>query len=406
MENEQPRRVVKEATQEVQSPDDFAERTHRLRYHRKIRSLLATGVVVAVIAVGVAVSLALDGESDEHGRRPGKLPARDVAARPDQSPPDGLIAAGSVAVAGYYTEKVVKKPDGNGTVTYEWSLLNGTTGQYDKTEWAWLDVAPGMKTAAVLERDLPVNRVGLLNLATGKVQRWINVAEDVGGVKFSPDGRRLAATTYSLNPDGLFKDASYRLNDTTVPGPKTSRTGFYIIDTVSGQADYTELPPKKSDRGFITSGRQDLDWDRDGKLLWEPWGNKVGKVFYKLDGKEMPVPGRDAYPDSPGAVLSPDRKLIAGEFAGRNGQIVSEILDARTGRRVALVPGQQLLAWADEDSLIAWRCNPKQCDPGEGEFRNQLVLVSLDGKSVTPLSDFRNSDLHSGGRWTPILTSR
>ncbi|PBC96570.1 hypothetical protein BX281_4570 [Streptomyces sp. Ag82_O1-15] len=406
MENEQLRGAVKETAQEVRSPDHFAKRAHQLRRRRKVRGLLATGVVAAVIAVGVAVSLAVDGDSNSHERSAGRLPAPDVVARPDQSPPRGLIAAGSVAVSGYYTAKVVKKPNGDGIVTYEWSLLNAATERYDKTAWAWLDVAPGMKTAAVLERDLPASRIGLLNLTTDKVQRWIKTGKDVGGVQFSPDGKRLVATTYSLNPDGLFKDASYRLNDKTVPGPKPSRTGFYVIDVASGRAVFTELPPRKNDHGFITGGRQDLRWGRDGKLLWEPWSNKAGKVFYTVGGKEVPVPEQEANLGSPGAVLSPDGKLVTGGFAGQSGQIVSEVLDARTGKRAALVPGQELLAWADNHWLIAWRCNPKQCDPGKGEFRNQLVLASLDGKTVTPLSGFRNADLHYSGRWTPILTDR
>ncbi|WND20728.1 hypothetical protein [Streptomyces violaceus] len=82
------------------------------------------------------------------------------------------------------------------------------------------------------------------------------------------------------------------------------------------------------------------------------------------------------------------------------------MLDASNGKRVGLVPGQQLLAWADDDALIAWRCDPERCDPGKGEFRNQLVLVSLDGKSLTPLSGFRKADLHYSGRWTPVFSRR
>ncbi|MFF3323017.1 hypothetical protein [Streptomyces sp. NPDC002889] len=392
--------------QEVRSPDREAEQVHRARRRRKVRSLGVAGIVAAVVAAGVAVSLGVNG-GDTHGRHASAHPTPDVVARPDQSPPRELIAAGKVAVSAYYTGRAEKRSNGDGVVTFEWSLLNAATGRYEKTDWAWLDVAPGMKTAAVLERDLPVKRIGLLNLATGKVERWVKVDKGVGGVQFSPDGKRLVATAYGLNPDGLFKEASYRLNDKTVPGPKPSRTGFYVIDVASGRADFTERPPKKNDRGFITGGgRQDLSWSRDGKLLWEPWRNKAGKVFYSVDGKEVPVPKLEANLGHPGAVLSPDRKLVTGEFAGQNGQIVSEVLDAKTGKRAALVPGQQLLAWADDDWLIAWRCDPEQCSPGKGEFRNQLILVSLDGKSVTPLSGFRKADLHYSDRWTPVLTER
>jgi hypothetical protein len=393
-------------TPEARSPVEVAERRQRSRHRRKFRGIVVTGTVAAVIAAGFVVLLFVDGGDGAQGPSAGGLPASDVVAHPDQSPPRELIAAGRVAVSAYYTARAVKQSNGDGVVSYEWNLLNATTNRYERTDWAWLAVAPGMKTAAVLERDLPVNRIGLLNLATGKVERWISVDRGVGGVRFSPDGKQLVATAYDLNPDGLFKDASYGLDGETMPGPKPSRTGFYVVDVASGKADFTERPSRKDERGFVTGGgRQDLSWSRDGTLLWEPWSNKAGKVFYNRDGKEVPVP-EQAIPDSPGADLSPDRTLVAGKFAGKGDQIVSEVLDASDGKRVALVPGQQLLAWSDDDSLIAWRCDPKRCDPGKGEFRNQLILVSLDGKSVTPLSGFRKDDLYYDGRWTPILTER
>jgi hypothetical protein len=341
------------------------------------------------------------------GRPAGELDTPEVVARADQSPPRELVAAGRIAVSAYYTTKIVKQSDGGAIGTYEWSLLNAATERYEKTDWAWLDVAPGMQTAAVLERDLPVNRIGLLELATGKVERWIEVDKRVGGVQFSPDGKRLVATTYSLHPDGFFKDTSYRLNDKTVPGPKPSRTGYYVIDVASGQADFAELPPRKNEREVgPRGGRQDFRWSLDGKLVWEPWGNKEGGIYYDVNGKEMPVPKQEASLPSPRAVLSRDGRLVTGAFAGEGDQIVSEVLDAKTGRRAALVPGQQLLAWADDNHLIAWRCDPRQCDPGKGEFRNQLLLVSLDGKKTTPLTGFRKAKLRYDGRWTPMLTQR
>lgn len=60
---------------------------------------------------------------------------------------------------------------------------------------------PRLETAAVLERDLPVRRIGLLDLVSGEVKRWIPVDRPVAGVEFSPDGTKLVATTYSQSPD-------------------------------------------------------------------------------------------------------------------------------------------------------------------------------------------------------------
>jgi hypothetical protein len=363
-------------------------------------------VVAAVVAVAVAVGLAValsprDGSAQG---RPATVPdAAGVAAHPDQSPPRELIAAGRVAVSAYYTTKLVERPDGNAIGTYEWRLLDTATERYRETGWAWLDVAPGTRTAAVLERDLPVGRIGLLNLATGKVRRWIKVDRSVGSVQFSPDGKRLLATAYRLNPDGLFKDAAYRFNGRTVPGPKQSRTGFYVIDVASGRADFAARPAKKSETPV--GGRQDFYWSRDGKLVWEPGGEGTGRIYYDVTGKRRPAPDPEASASYPEAVRSPDGKLVTGAFVGEGDHIVSEIRNARTGERAAVIPGQQLLAWADDSHLIAWRCDPEDCSPGKGEFRNQLLLVGLDGK-VTALSGFRTAKPQDEGRWIPLITPR
>ncbi|WP_432063820.1 hypothetical protein [Streptomyces sp. C10-9-1] len=384
--------------------EDFTEQARRPSKQRTVRGLIAVGAVVAIAAVGIALPLSTD-DAGTQERFTGDVTAPDVVAHADQSPPREFVAAGRVAVSAYHTTKVVKQSDGNAVGTYEWSLLNTSTGRYEKTDWAWIDVAPGMRTAAVLERDLPVTRIGVLEPATGTVERWIEVDKAVGGVQFSPDGKRLVATAYALHPDGLFKDASYRLNDETVPGPKPSRTGYWVIDVASGRKTFTALPPRRGEDG-PGAGRQDFHWSLDGKLVWEAWGNEQGRIFYDLDGEESPIPGQEAALPSPRAVLSPDGRLMTGDFAGEGTDIVSEVLDAKTGRRTALVPGQQLIAWADDNHLIAWRCDPEDCRPGKGEFRNQLLLVDLDGKTTTPLTGFRKAKLRYDGRWTPLLTRR
>ncbi|MFD7685789.1 hypothetical protein [Streptomyces sp. NPDC059781] len=384
---------------------ESAERPRPLSRRRKARRLGPAAVVAAVVVAGLAVSLARLGGGDAQ-EGPASVPdVTSVAAHPDQSPPRELIAAGRIAVSAYSTMKLVRLPNGNAIGTYEWRLLDTATERYEETDWAWLDVAPGVRTAAVLERDLPVDRIGLLNLATGKVRRWIKVDRSVGGVQFSPDGKRLLATAYRLNPDGLFKDASYRLNGKSVPGPKQSRTGFYVIDVASGKADFAEIPTEKNTEGIPGGGRQDFHWSSDGKLVWEPGDNKAGKIYYGVTGKRTPAPDAETRLPFPGSVLSPDGNLATGAFVGEGDEIVSEVRNAKTGKRAAVIPGQQLLAWADNSHLIAWRCAPERCSPAKGEFRNQLLLVGLDGK-VTPLSGFRPASLNDEDRWFPVLTRR
>ncbi|MEU0108090.1 hypothetical protein ABZ313_22385 [Streptomyces sp. NPDC006251] len=391
--------------------DDSAERERPSLLHRRSRSLAVAAVAaVAVVAAVIGVSLALTGGDQE-----GQSEVSDVVARPDQSPPRQLIAAGQVAVSAYYTTKLVQQPNGDAVNGREWSLYNAATKRYEKTDWAWLDVAPGMKTAAVLERGLPVNRIGLMSLSTGKVQRWIKVDKSVGGVQFSPDGKRLVATTYSHNPDGLFKDAPVRVQGASedgdgreMPGPKQSRTGFYVIDVDSGQAQFSERPAKKDSLAAMAgTGRQDFSWSRDGETLWEQRLDQPGRNYYDVNGRLKSLPRQKTDLIFPPVTASPDGKLVTGGFAGgKDGQIVSAVLDAKTGKQSAVVPGQQLLAWADNTHLIAWRCDPSQCQPGKGEFRNQLVLVGLDSDKVTPLSGFRKAQVEYAGRWNPVFTKR
>ncbi|MFG2326720.1 hypothetical protein [Streptomyces sp. NPDC048568] len=392
--------------EQLPQSDDSTGREQPSLLRRRGRSLAVAAVVVAAAVIGV--SLALTGGGPEATE--GQPEASDVVARPDQSPPRELIAAGQVAVSAYYTTKLVRQPDGNAVNGREWSLYSAATKRYEKTDWAWLDVAPGMKTAAVLEGDLPVSRIGLMNLSTGKVQRWIEVDKGVGGVQFSPDGERLVATTYSHHPDGLFQDTPVRVegDGQEMPGPKQSRTGFYVIDVDSGQAEFSERPAKKDSlAAMVGTGRQDFSWSGDGKLLWEQRLDQPGRNYYDVNGRLKPLPEQKTDQIFPPAATSPDGNLVTGGFAGnKDGQIVSAVLDAKTGKRTAVVPGQQLLAWADNTHLIAWRCEPSQCQPGKGEFRNQLVLVSLDGDEVTPLSGFRKAEVEYVGRWNPVFTER
>ncbi|GAA2680795.1 hypothetical protein GCM10010400_50370 [Streptomyces aculeolatus] len=385
----------------------LAGRVLRTRRRRRARGVTgAVAAVAAVVAVAVAVPLTVPGSG---GGESAAVPQDDVIGRPGESPPRGLIAAGDVALASWYTNETEDLPGGDAVGGRKWRLYDPDTGRYEDTDWAWIDVAPGMRTAAVLEDDLPARRIGLLDLASGEVERWIPLdGEGVGSVEFSPDGERLVATAYSHNPDRRFKDASYWLNDDKVPGAKRSRTGFYVADADSGDAEYTELPyADDPDHGMEgMNGREDLNWSSDGELLWEHWAFEPGRLYYDLSGEKAERPAREKHVSYAEAGLSPDGRLVGGEFAGEGDEIASEVLDARTGERVAKVPGQQLLAWADDERLIAWGCDPGVCQ--ENEYKNRLVLIGFDDDEVIPLSGNRagNGDGGDARRWVPEFTER
>ena len=66
-------------------------------------------------------------------------------------------------------------------------------------------------------------------------------------------------------------------------------------------------------------------------------------------------------------------------------------------------PVEQANAWADDGHLIALACPPHHCG-GKGEFRNRYVLVSVDGKTLIPLTGYvKNSDQDG---WEPLFTHR
>lgn len=399
------RRSLHQMAESDAHPDPgLAGRALRTRRRRRARGFTgAVAAVAAVVAVAVAVPPAVPGSG---GGGPATGPRQDVIGRPGESPPQELIAAGDLAVSAYHTRETEELPGGDAIEGMKWRLYDPDTGRYEETDWAWIDVAPGMRTAAVLEKDLPVDRIGLLDLATGEVERWIPLDRGgVGSVEFSPDGERLLATAYSHNPDRRFKDASYWLNEDKVPGAKPSRTGFYVVDVGSGDAAYTALPSAdRDDRMNPMSGREDLRWSGGGEQLWEHWPYEAGRLYYDLSGEKTDPPAGEKHVLYADAGVSPNGRLVGGEFAGEGDEIASEVLDARTGKRVAKVPGQQLLAWADDERLIAWGCDPGVCQ--ENEFRNRLVLISLDGDKVIPLSGARAGNDGDARRWTPEFTER
>ncbi|MBM7171578.1 WD40 repeat domain-containing protein [Streptomyces sp. G44] len=387
-------------------PGDFAERVLAARRRRTARTLAGTSLA-AVTAVVVAVAVpVLDREGGDQGVRPAsELRRGDVVAHPGQTPPRELIAVGGTALAAYSTSALVEQPGGDQIVTRTYRLLDQKTGTYREDDrWSWLDVAPGMRTAAVLERDLPARRVGLLDLLTGKVERWIELDRGVGGVAFSPDGGKLVATTYAKNPDLLDMDRPIHDGKRERPGPSApSRTGYYVIDVASGDSGWNAVRTKEEAFGLSEiNTREDFAFSEDGTLVYSGLTSAPHQRYYDFEGRERSTPAQEKHLRSyTEARLSPDGRLAAGEFAGGARTTASEILDPATGKRVAKVPGQQLLAWADAKRLIAW-----DIEPGTSEYRQRLVLVTIGSDKTVPLSGYRSAKEDSAGRWTPVFADR
>lgn len=379
--------------EEVRTPHDLADRALGRRAGRQTRRLpvlagLATGaLVVGAVAVG-------GWPSDSQPTVP--TPATrnlDVRVDTEQSPPTHLVAAGRVAVSAIVTMAMQPSTDGDWqTVGRHWSVYDPGTETYRPTDWSWVDVAPGLERAAVLEGELPSSRVGIVDLATGEVTRWVELDHPVASLVWSPDGTKVLATAYDADPD-RFRD----LGDNSRTSPPVVRTGFVLVDVQDGSATF---------RGVAQPdwpGRADFGWSHDATRVWEPQAGEQRMTFYDLDGR--PAAGEDVstYDENLGHLAagfpttSPDGRLKMSRQSG----LPTSIIEQETGRTYRQ-PALQLLAWADDEHVITLAGCADPCE-GKGEFRNGLVLMRYDGSDPVPLTMTRKDDEF---RWYPVLTRR
>ncbi|MER6403530.1 WD40 repeat domain-containing protein [Streptomyces viridosporus] len=398
------RDTLREQAAELTAPGPgFADRVLAARRRRRTRRLAsAVAAATAVVAIAAAVPLLDTGKEDV--RPAAVLDGSGVLAHPDQSPPRDLIAAGRSVLAAHYTAQPVEGPDGRAVLTRTYWLLDPRTGKYEEDDrWSFVAVAPGARTAAVLERELPARRIGLLDLATGRVDRWITVDHGVGGLAFSRDGRRLVATTYREHPDLMvrMRDEAGGVAWVRQFGGTSSRSGFHVLEVADGRGTWSPVAERRD-----VNGRQDFAFSRDGRLVYaQVVGERDGmQQFHDLAGTPVPAPAEERHlrSDVP-ARLSPDGGLAASGLTAEAGdRSWSALRDPRTGEEVARVRGGHLLAWVDDRRLIAW-----ERAPGPGEYRPRLVLVTLGSEKVLPLSGVREPDESSGTvEWEPVFVER
>jgi hypothetical protein len=398
------------AVEEPSAGPGFADRVLAVRRRRRTRRLVSVAAATAaVIAVSVAVPMLNEGRDDV---RPARVTQREgISAHPDQSPPSDLIAAGRSALAAYCTTELVAKNKQEATLERTYWLLDPDTGKYKKdSRWSFVAVAPGLKTAAVLERTLPAARIGLLDLATGEVERWIPVGKQgVAGLAFSNGGTELVATTYSEHPDSL-ENAEGEWTSMN----RVSRTGFLLLDLAEGGGGIWHRVPNSS-----VGGRADFAFTRDDKRLFAAGGGLdtlIRPKFYDLAGDETAAPANEKYLrwDVP-ARLSPNGKLAAlgqaevndpaiAPESGRTlpGQSYSFIKDPLTGKEITKVRGAELLAWVDDQRLIAWERAAGHDEP----YKDRLVLVTIGSDKVVPLSGVREHSETDQEPWEPVFAER
>ncbi|MET8006025.1 hypothetical protein [Nonomuraea glycinis] len=391
------RDTLEEWAGEARVPRDLADRALRRRVWKPVGAAVLVMAMVAGIALFVSVQrgpapVVLPATGVTLPARPSPAPT-DVRADPENSPPARLIAAGRLAVSAYYSNRREALSADRERIRRTWSLYDPRTGGYERTPYVWVDVAPGLQVAAVLEGDLLSRRLGVLDLNTREVLTWIDLEHQVASVAWSPDGKRILATAYSSYPDVL-----QGRGDQAFPLDHSPRTGYYVVDVEGGTVDYHELPPlpglESDERLTNANGRQDLNWSLDGTLIWAPTSTTPDRVFYSLDGEPRQAPEGQQYPRwSRLSAISPDGRLALGPDG-----LPTKITEVRTGKVAGRQRVLQLHAWADDDNVIALGCGGR-C---EDEFNNGLVLVSVDGSRMTQLS----ADRDESGGWREVLTPR
>ncbi|MES4902795.1 MULTISPECIES: hypothetical protein [unclassified Streptomyces] len=386
------RDTLREWAEETPPPAgaDLAGRALQRRSRRRATALTVTAAAFALLAGGVAVPVLAEHDQPAQSGPAQRMPS-DVSAYPRESPPRHLIAAGDVAVSAYQADRKTRKQDGVERTTYTWYLYDPGTQRYEKTRWGWLDVAPGMRRAAVLEQTLPASRVGILDMTTGKVTKWIPLKHKAGGVKWSPDGKRLVATTYSGYPDSEPSPGSGEEHTAPV------RTGYYLVEVASGRTRYRPMGVHNGD-AVITSGRTDVTWSRDGRLLLVRYSpDAAGDTWYDLEGRVSQKAPSYEGADAPPAGPSPD-----GRYYTVGDGWKATVKETRTHRTVGAEYGGMALAWADSDRLVRWDCPPDAyCTRGLGE---RLVLTDVKGRIKVPLTGSRYDD--SPQDWEPLITRR
>jgi hypothetical protein len=372
---------------------------------------VATVAVISGVIVALGVVPQMGGESAQNAVAiPLSTPsvvfsgAQGEVKTAVEGPPEKMVAAGRLAVSAYWTTRVLPVSGDIREIRRTWHLLDPVKETYWQTPWQWLDVAPGLRLAAVLEGDLPSRRLGILDTTTRQVLTWLDLEHPVGGLAWSPDGTKILATAYQGHPDLRSQDE--KSDDILMAVPST-RTGFTMIDVATQQARYTSLPALPSSRVEIegrveieesdgpknNSSRQDFGWSVDGSLIWGPTHSMPDKVFYDLNGRPHATPAEPYMPYEKEGTVSPDGRL---EFAAGTGDVRERATKKVFGKPDIL----QFLGWADNDRFVAVGC-PQRCT---FEHRNGLILVSADGSEKTPLSGNRQND--EVGRWEWLLTRR
>jgi hypothetical protein len=392
--------TMRDWADEADVPPDLADRALRGqrvpgRSHGPRRYGLAVPLVAGLATAAVVVAgLAVGGTwGPRHGTGVTPAAGLDLRADLEHQPPQGLVAAGAIAVGAVYTTGLAPIPGSKwSTLQRHWSVVDPGSGTYRPTDWAWVSVAPGLDRAAVLEGPLPASRIGIVDTRTGEVVRWITTDHPVASVAWSPTSDQLVATAYDNDPDQQIAEGngSFRMH-------QVDRSGFVLVDVTAGTATFHAVPAT-----MWPTSRNDFSWTLDGTRVWDQEAGETRMAFFDLQGAPAQRDDVSAYDGNIGtasssmSAVSPDGRY---RFSSDSG-IPTQITDTHTGETYRQ-PALQLLAWADDEHVVALAGCEQPC-AGTAEFRNQLVVMRYDGTDVVPLTGRRTGD----NSWSFALAMR
>lgn len=160
------RRTLRDWSDEARVPSDLASRVLRRRRRARVRAFaVVAGATAAVVAGALTVPALVQGEQVDDSRpavvvMTDPSPSTETVGDPDSVRPTTLVAAGDTAIYAYFTMSQVKESGGRRVLKRTWRLYDKDKKVYEQTPWAWLDVAGGGESIAVLER-VAARRVGV-----------------------------------------------------------------------------------------------------------------------------------------------------------------------------------------------------------------------------------------------------
>ncbi|HEX2315018.1 MAG TPA: hypothetical protein VHJ17_14850 [Thermomonospora sp.] len=402
------RQTLHEWADDARVPPDLADRAlgHGRRRSRRTRrrfpaSFAAAGATALVAASTLVVAQVTGGDVGV-GRDQGPSLSQPASAQggsvlvggPSSTPPKRLFSAKGVVLSAYAVPRVRRGSDSTTTLERTWYLADLESGVYRRTPWAYLDVAPGLRYAAVLEAPLPSSRVGIVDMATGELTRWVQVNEGAAGLVWSPQGDRVLVTHYRGDPETGVDDVFVYPRK---PSVLSTRTGYSVIDVETGEAAFHQAPPDATEPGL----RQDFGWSRDGGLIWRTADSGSDKIYYEIGGGPAEAEG-DALAHSQTAGVSPSGRYLAVDGGDTPG-VWTRVVETATGRQVGVQPVLELVSWVDDTHLVAVDCGRPSC-PGSYGFSSRYVLVDVTGREVVPLTGFLPDE--EPGAWEPLFTRR